>query len=97
MSEETTKRWTIGEAKQQFSKVVRAASDEPQEILNRREPVAVVLAISAYEEYRQWLELQEGGSLAERTEELRRICREEAYELEVPARRDRLNPFAPEG
>ncbi len=90
-------RWRVTEAKQEFSQVVRAAREEPQEILNRDRPVAVVLAVESYEEYRQWRASRARPSLEEVTRELRQICREEEYALEVGERRDRENSFAPGG
>ncbi len=88
-------RWRVAEAKQKFSQVVRAAREEPQEILNRDRPVAVVLDVESYEEYRRWRARRARPSLEEVTRELRRLCREEEYLLEVGERRDRDNAFAP--
>ena len=41
-----------------------------------------------------WAAEHEQRSLVDATAELRRISAEEGYELEVPERTDRANPFA---
>ena len=85
--------WKIGEAKQRFSEVVRAAEGEPQRIFNRDRLVAAVVGPG---EILAWRERRRKGSLADSIRELSRICAEEGYTLEVPDREQegRPNPFA---
>ena len=47
--------WNIGNAKQQFSEVVRLAVNEPQAIYKRDKAVAVVISAEEFEAYREWL------------------------------------------
>ncbi len=88
--------WKIGEAKQRFSEVVRAAEEEPQRIYNRDRLVAAVVGPREIRDFLAWRERQRKGSLADSIRELSRICAEEDYILEVPNREQagRPNPFA---
>ena len=88
--------WKIGEAKQRFSEVVRAAEEEPQRIYNRDRLVAAVVGPGEIREFLTWRERRRKGSLADSIRELSRICAEEDYTLEVPNREQegRPNPFA---
>lgn len=85
--------WKIGEAKQRFSEVVRAAEEGPQRIYNRDRLVAAVVAPEDFEEFLDWRERRH-VSLADALGELNRVCAEEGYRLELPDREDRPNPFA---
>lgn len=88
--------WKIGEAKQRFSEVVRAAEEEPQRIYNRDRLVAAVVGPEEIKELLALRERRRKGSLADSIRELSRICAEEGYTLEVPNREQvgRPNPFA---
>lgn len=44
-------------------------------------------------EFLGWRDQKEGRTLAEAFAELRRICKEEDYTLEIPPRQERPNPF----
>lgn len=88
--------WKIGDAKQHFSEVIRDAAEEPQLIYNRDKPVAAVIASQRLAEYLAWEAAQRRPSMAERLAEARRICAEEEYRLETPARADRENPLLAE-
>lgn len=85
-------RWKVAEAKQKLSEVIRAAREAPQLIYSRERLVAAVVSAEAYEEFQASRENRR--SLAEAFSELRQICREEDYSLEVGARRDRGNVLA---
>jgi prevent-host-death family protein len=84
--------WTIAQAKQRFSEVVRAAEREPQKIFNRNRLVAAVVDARAVEKLEE-LEARERGSIEDAFAEIRAYCAETGYELEVPERKDRPNPF----
>lgn len=86
-------KWKVARAKQRFSEVLRAARDEPQEILNRDRLVAAVVDVESYQAFQAWRD-QQRKPLAESFAELRRICAERHYRLEVGRRRDRRNPLA---
>jgi hypothetical protein len=84
--------WKVGQAKQQFSEVLRRAEKEPQLIQNRERLVAAVLGPADTAEFLAWRERRR-ASLAEALGDARRICTEEGYALEVGPRADRPNPL----
>jgi prevent-host-death family protein len=86
--------WKVAEAKQRFSEVVRAAEEQPQMIYNRGKLVAAVVPADDLKKYLAWREKKEEPTIADAFAELRRICAEEDYRFEPPAREDRPNPFA---
>jgi len=85
--------WKIAEAKQKFSELVKAAGDEPQWIYNRDKLVAAMVPAETLQEFLSWRHQKEARTLGEAFEELRRICAEEDYTLEIPPRQERPNPF----
>jgi prevent-host-death family protein len=85
--------WKIAEAKQKFSELVKAAEDEPQWIYNRDKLVAALVPAEALKEFMDWRRQKAERTLAKAFEELRRICEEEDYSLEIPPRQERPNPF----
>lgn len=87
-------QWSIAEAKQKFSAVLRAVTTEPQQILDHGQVVAAVVDAPTFKAFQAWRRQQETTSLAEAFTELRQICAEEHYSLAIPIRRDRDNAFA---
>jgi prevent-host-death family protein len=85
--------WKIAEAKQKFSELVKAAEDEPQWIYNRDKLVAAVVPAENLREFLDWRRQKQERTLGDAFEELRRICNEEDYALEIPPRQERPNPF----
>lgn len=85
--------WKVGEAKQRFSELLRAATREPQGVFNRDRLVAVVIDADTHEAFQAWRAKQREGSLAEAFRQLRQLLLEERYTLKLPRRRDRLNRF----
>ena len=85
--------WKIAEAKQNFSELVRAAEDEPQWIYNRDKLVAAMVPAGTLQEFLSWRRRKEEQTLGGAFAELRRICQEEDYSLEIPPRQERPNPF----
>ncbi|HOB66070.1 type II toxin-antitoxin system Phd/YefM family antitoxin [Ottowia sp.] len=87
--------WNIGNAKQQFSEVVRLAVNEPQAIYNRDKPVAVVISAEEFEAYRAWKVKQKRPTLSELFDELRATLMAEGAEdgIEIPQRTTRYNPM----
>ncbi|MEA2564015.1 MAG: hypothetical protein QOH06_5519 [Acidobacteriota bacterium] len=85
--------WKIAEAKQKFSELVKAAENEPQWIYNRDKLVAAMVPAETVKEFLGWRRQNEERTLAEAFKELRRICEEEDYILEIPPRQDRPNSF----
>ena len=87
-------QWRVAEAKERFSELVRSATDEPQQILNRDRLVACLVDARTFYEFEEWRRQQSQSTLAEAFAELRAICADEEYSLEAPPREDRPNPFA---
>lgn len=86
-------QWKIAEAKRRFSELLHRTADEPQLIFNRDRMVAVVVDSEAYQAFREWQERPAQRPLADWAAELRAICTEEEYSLEIAVRQDRHNPF----
>ncbi|HET9226174.1 MAG TPA: type II toxin-antitoxin system Phd/YefM family antitoxin [Thermoanaerobaculia bacterium] len=86
--------WKIAEAKQKFSELVKAAEKEPQWIYNRDKLVTAMVPAETLREFLGWHRQMEERTLAEAFEELRGICEEDDYTLEIPRRQDRSNPFS---
>ena len=86
--------WSVAEAKQKFSEVLRASNNEPQQILHRGRLVAAIVDAATFQEFQVWQRQQETCSLAETFAELRKLCQDEKYTLAVPPRRNRKNSFA---
>lgn len=86
--------WSLAEAKQRFSEVVRRAAEEPQLIYNRDSLVAVMVQPEDLRGYEAWREERERRTVGDAFAELRAICAEEGFELPPPPREDRPNPFA---
>lgn len=86
--------WGIGEAKQRFSEVVRRSGTEPQKIYNRDRLVAAVVSPDLLDTVQNLRREQSTRSLAEVFSEIREICAEENYQLEIGIRKDRKNRFA---
>lgn len=84
-------QWKVAQAKQRLSEVLRHAAQEPQEILNREELVAVVLGKKDLKAFREWQREHGSPSLAEALKVAQRICKEEGYELPQSPRVDREN------
>jgi prevent-host-death family protein len=85
--------WKIAEARQKFSELVKAAQDEPQWIYNRDKLVAAMVPAETLRELLDWRRQRQERTVGEAVEELRRICEEEDYTLEIPPRQERPNPF----
>jgi prevent-host-death family protein len=87
-------RWKIGQAKQQFSEVVRRAATEPQLICNRDRVVAAVVDAESAERLRVIRRRKSRGSIGAAFEGLRALAKREGYRLKTPARATRRNAFA---
>ncbi len=86
--------WSVSEARRRFSELITAAAREPQPLYNRGQMVAAVIDADELRAFRAWKAGHTGRTLAAAFDELRAICREERYELQLVARADRPNPFA---
>ncbi len=86
--------WKIGHAKQRLSELIRAAEKEPQVVLNRDQPVAVVVGVEVFREFDEWRKRRNRRSIADRFDELRDIMTEEDVQFRPTRRKDRKNAFA---
>ena len=87
MGEGKKLRWTIASARQNLPELVSLAARGPQDIYRRDKLVARVVSAEGSSP------LPGRRSLADAFAELRQICAEENYALDVPARTDRRNAF----
>ena len=78
-----------GEAKQQFSEVLRRSRTEPQQIFRRDRLVAAVVSAETYEEFERWREARRRRTLGDAFDEVRELCARYDYELDTGERRDR--------
>lgn len=85
--------WKIEEAQQKFPELMSAAVAEPQLIYNQDKLVAAIVEAELFQDFLVWQQQQRQPSLAASFTQLRQICAEESYTLEIPPREDRLNPF----
>ena len=85
-------KWSIVKARQRFAQLIDAAASEPQPIYRRDKLVAAVVDAETYRQYQAWLAAGKQQSIGTAFKELRQLCQEEDYQLELPARQDRPNP-----
>lgn len=85
--------WSVAEAKQRLSALLRDSVRAPQKIYNRSRLVGVVVDPLSFEKFAAWRKQYEAGNIAEALSELRSICAEDGYRLRVPRRRNRANAF----
>ena len=92
--QEATMTWSIANAKQQFSEVVRLTAEQPQAIYNREKPVAVLISAQDYEDFQRWRAERDRPSLAQQFDALRALLDAENLDcIEVPPRTNRPNPM----
>jgi hypothetical protein len=82
-------KWMTGEAKQQFSELLRKSAEEPQLIYRRDRLVAAVISPADFAELERARALRGGQTLGQRFDEIREICARYDYELDTGERRDR--------
>jgi hypothetical protein len=81
--------WKVGEAKQQFSEVLRRSETEPQLIYHRRRLIAAVVAVDEA----NVATISRRVTIADRIKEAGELFRRENYKLPPTRRRARANPF----
>ena len=82
--------WKVARAKQNLSKVIQAAAEEPQKIFNRDRLVAVVVDGPTFEKLERDYPRR---SIGDEFAEFRALCAAEGYELPDSPRVDRPNAF----
>ncbi len=83
-------RWTIASARQHLPELVTLAAREPQDIYRRDTLVARVVSADPTASV-----VRSKPSAAELLALIQQACAKEDYSFNVPARRDRPNPFVP--
>ena len=92
--QEAAMTWSIANAKQQFSEVVRLTAQEPQAIYNRDKPVAVLISAQDYADFQRWRAERARPSLAQQFDALRALLAAEDMDgIEIPVRTNRPNPM----
>jgi prevent-host-death family protein len=86
--------WSVADAKQRLSELLRRAAKEPQTIENRSRPVAVVVSAEAFQEFDAWRASRQARSVADAFAELRSLAADSHYRLELPRRIDRRDGFS---
>jgi prevent-host-death family protein len=87
--------WNIAQAKQRFSEVVKQASEEPQLIYNRNQPVAAVIGAEEFAKFQEWRKTQTmPRTLADDFAELRALAAGDPDPLPDPDRRGPGRPNA---
>jgi len=81
--------WNVGEAKQQFSELLKRSERHPQLIYRRNRLVAAVVAVDEA----NVSAITGRITIAERFQEARELFKEEKASLPVPRRRSRRNEF----
>ena len=78
--------WKIEEAQQHFSEIIEAVGQEPQLIYRQNQLVAVVIEAETFQKFLHWQQQQAQPPLSQVFAELRQLCQEEDYTLEIPNR-----------
>jgi prevent-host-death family protein len=86
--------WSVAQAKQRLSELLRRAAKEPQTIENRSRPVAVVVSAEAFQEFAAWREARKARSVADAFAELRALAAASRYRLVLPKRSNRRDVFS---
>ena len=83
--------WRVDEAKQNLSKLLHEATNEPQMVYSRDRLVAAVISPELYAEFESWREGQRRRTLDQSFDEVREICREDDYAIDTAEREDRAS------
>jgi prevent-host-death family protein len=86
--------WSVSQAKQRLSELLRSAAKEPQTIENRSRPVAVVVSAEAFQEFAAWRETRKTRSVADAFAELRALAAASRYRFGLPKRSNRRDVFS---
>jgi hypothetical protein len=89
-------KWTLEQAQNQLTQIIDATTQEPQFIYTQEELVAAIVDPKLFQEFLNWKQQTAQSSLGQAFNELKQLCAEENYTLEIPPRSDRANPFSEE-
>ena len=85
--------WTIEEAQEKLTELINAASSEPQLIYDREQAVVAIVEAELFQEFLIWHQQRQKPPLTDAFAQLRQLCDEENYQIEIPERQNRSNPF----
>jgi len=85
-----TMKWKISEAKAKFSELVAKGQTEPQIIVNRERPVAVLIDVQRFRRFEKLWQENERPKVRDFLREIREI-NEEEEDLKIPPRVNREN------
>ena len=77
-------KWSVAEAREHFSDLLRKAATETQQIYDRDRLVAAVVGPDSFRQWSEAMERTSARTLRESFAELRKLMAQEGYELEVP-------------
>ncbi|MEL6463102.1 MAG: prevent-host-death protein [Cyanobacteria bacterium J06621_15] len=80
--------WTIEEAQEKLTELINAASSEPQLIYNKQQAVAAIIEAELFQEFLNWHQQRRKPSLTDALTQLRQLCDEENYQIEISERKD---------
>jgi prevent-host-death family protein len=87
--------WSVAEAKQQLSEVLRRANARPQTITKRSRDIAVVIDIQEFREFERWKRSGRRKTVADAFAELRLVAATPGPALKAPRRGNRRGQFLP--
>ena len=87
--------WSVAEAKQQLSEVLRRAASRPQTITKRARDIAVIVDVHEFRAFQKWKSAGEKKTVAEAMAELSLASGRDAPALKSPRRRNRPAQFTP--
>jgi prevent-host-death family protein len=85
--------WSVAEAKQQLSEVLRRAASRPQTITKRARDIAVVIDVREFRAYQEWKGEGRKKTVAAALAELNLVSGGDAPALKTPKRRNRRRQF----
>ncbi|NER02317.1 MAG: prevent-host-death protein [Okeania sp. SIO3C4] len=86
--------WEIHEAQQNLSDLIKATTQKPQMIYQQEKLVAAIIDPQTFQEFLAWQKQHQKPSLADTFGELRSLCTEADYVVEIPTRQNRPNSFS---
>ena len=87
--------WSVAEAKEQLSEVLRRAATRPQTITKQARDIAVVVGVEEFRAFEKWKNAGRNKTLAQAFEDLRGISGARGPALKAPARRNRRMAILP--
>lgn len=87
--------WSVADAKQQLSEVLRRAASRPQTITKRSRDIAVVVDVQEFRAFQQWKSSGKKKTVAEALAELSLASGGHGPAFKAPRRRNRRPQFIP--